>query len=120
MEVDCDHPEPGAGVHLRIPAVMEFIRPRALRTTVDQERDRIFLAGFGAYRRHHVAVHRVAVPALEGEPVRLRKLDVGESRGVEMGDLRDMTTLRIQRIEIGRMAEVLARGNDRVAPNIEA
>ena len=120
VEVDRDHRETGARIGLRVPAVMEFVGPRALRTAMDQECDRIFPAGLGPNRRHHVTVHGVAVPALEGEPRRPGKLDVGKTRCIEMRDLREIPALHSQRVQIGRMREILARGNDPAAGHIEA
>ncbi len=67
VKVDHHHRVALAGVGLRIPAVAPAVAEAALRPAVDQERDRIGLAGLVVVRLDHVAVHGLAVPALELE-----------------------------------------------------
>ena len=67
VEVDHHHRVALAGIGLRIPAVAPAVAEAALRAAVDQERDRILLAFLVVPRLDHVAVHGVAVPALELE-----------------------------------------------------
>src|SRR5690606_27395056 len=67
VEVDHHHRVALARIGLRVPAIAPAVAEAALRAAVDQEGHRIALAFLVVPRLDHVAVHRLVVPAAEGE-----------------------------------------------------
>ena len=86
MEIDLHHGEPGAGIGLRVPTIVEFIQPGTLRPAVNEEGHRIFAAGFKGKRLDEVAVHRLAVPAREGKFFEVTEANALQPRGIELGE----------------------------------
>ena len=85
VEVDHHHRIALSGIGLRVPAIAPAISEAALRPAVDQECDRVLLSFRVVPGLDHVAVHGVAVPALEAElfvlaPVHVRQHVRGAGR----------------------------------------
>src|SRR5690606_31167307 len=119
VEVDRDRGETLACVGFGVPAVMEVAVERTLRPAMDQECDRVLLPRLVTDRLDHVTLHGVATGAPEREELAVAELDVGQSFGIEVGDLRALSAVCIGAVEIGRMLPVLVRDDESVRADVE-
>src|SRR4051812_3601076 len=88
MEVDGDDGEPGARVCLWIPSIVELVRHRTLRTAVNDERDRIFVAFDVTDWLDDIALYGGVVGALERVELEIAHLRIGEALGIGLHDAR--------------------------------
>src|SRR5699024_10284302 len=84
VKVDRHDGKARPGIDFRIPAVVELVEPAALRAAVHEKSHGVFLAGLVTDRLHDITVDRIAIPALEGEPLVIAEGNVAEPLGVEV------------------------------------
>ena len=97
------------GVDLRVPPVVPVIVEAALRTAVDEERQRVGLVGIEVDRIDDVAKDLVVVRAMEGELLVRAKCDAGEAFVVEVGDLQLHAPARGHHEELDRRHQAVTR-----------
>ena len=85
--VDRDHRIARRGEHLVVPAIVPLVVPGPLRSAVDQEDDRVFLARVESRRMEQPAVNLVAVGSRKREAFELGQVELRDQRGVVVGEL---------------------------------
>jgi len=86
MEIDHHDGVAAAGKHLCVPAIGPEVRHAHLRAAVHYEGDRKAPVRLEAPRLHHVAVHRLIVPAAEAELLVLAHVPRGQQIVVHIGE----------------------------------
>src|SRR5262249_60991022 len=99
VKVDHHDAEAVTGEHLGVPAVVEVVAEAALRSAVDEERHRRLAPGEPG-RLDDVAVHGVALGALERELLVLAPRDRLDPRVVEMRDLANVGAIELDAVEL--------------------
>jgi len=108
VEIDHQRGVAGAGVGLRVPAIVEVVAERLLRAAVDDVGERILLRRIEAHGLDEVGVDRVALGPDEGELLGVAERHVDEGLAVELRQPLLAAASRRDRPEVGRRVEGVA------------